>query len=210
MRWSKNKGFKVKDDYQRVKIKTHSTDDIALTQEEVSLLEEASLEGAKDRSRDLFLIGIYSGQRFSDYSKIEKANLRDGMLIIRAKKTRHISKVPLSEKLENILKKYNWKLPVISSQKFNPHIQKICKRLGMTQEVIKISYQGNKVKKETKQKWQMVGSHTARRTFITIASEKNIPDHIIMTIAGIKDSNTLNKYKKVNEESILDLTKSLF
>lgn len=210
MRWSKNKGFKVKDDYQRVRIKTHSTDDIALTQEEVSQLEEVSLKGAKDRARDLFLVGIYSGQRFSDYSKIQKANLRDGMLIIRAKKTRHISKVPLSEKLENILEKYDWELPLISSQKFNPHIQQICKIIGMTQEVLKISYQGNKVKKETKPKWKMVGSHTARRTFITIASEKGMSDHYIMTIAGIKDPNTLNKYKKDNDKVMSEQFKELF
>ena len=48
----------------------------------------------------------------------------------------------------------------------------------------------------------MVGSHTARRTFITIAAEKLMPDHIIMAITGIRDPKTLNKYKKINKESI--------
>ena len=48
----------------------------------------------------------------------------------------------------------------------------------------------------------MVGSHTARRTFITIAAEKLMPDHIIMSITGIRDPKTLNKYKKINKESI--------
>jgi ABC-type hemin transport system substrate-binding protein len=54
-----------------------------------------------------------------------------------------------------------------------------------------------------KQRWQMVGSHTARRIFITLAAEKLMPDHIIMAITGIRDPKTLNKYKKINKESII-------
>ena len=42
----------------------------------------------------------------------------------------------------------------------------------------------------------MVSSHTARRTFITLSAENNMPDHIIMKIVGISDPKTLIKYKK--------------
>ena len=92
------------------------------------------------------------------------------MIIKRAEKTETHSFIPLHPKLKSLLDKYDWNLNSISSQKFNPNIQKIC--------------------------------NTARRTFITIAAEKSMPDHIIMSITGIRDPKTLNKYKKINKESI--------
>ena len=73
---------------------------------------------------------------------------------------------------------------------------------GFTEEIKNTVYYGTKKEVVIKQRWQMVGSHTARRTFITIAAEKSMPDHIIMSITGIRDPKTLNKYKKINKESI--------
>jgi len=208
--WLEAKNIKVNKDYKKISIKTHETDDIALTQAEVKLLEDALLEGAKDRARDLFLVGVYTALRFSDYSMLEKADVRDGLIEKRAAKTKAISYIPLTQKLKTILNKYDWKLPKISSQKFNPHIKKICRGLGINSKVKKTSFQGKNKNIEIKEKWEMVGSHTARRTGITIMAEKNIPDHIIMAISGIKDPKTLKKYKKVNKGSIVELTKQLF
>ena len=210
LRWSLKKGYSPPMDFTEVKIKKHETDDVALTREEVQLIESAELFGAQDRARDLFLIGVYSGQRWSDYSVFDEADIRNGLIIKRAKKTSSISKIPLHDKLKAILDKYEWNLPKISSQKFNVHIQKICKALEINDKIKFTHSKGNFKKEEIKEKWEKIGSHTARRTYITLASEGNIPDHIIMEITGIKDSNTLKKYKKVNNKAITELTKDLF
>ena len=210
LRWSLKKGYSPPMDFTEVKIKKHETDDVALTREEVQLIESAELSGAQDRARDLFLIGVYSGQRWSDYSVFDEADIRNGLIIKRAKKTSSISKIPLHDKLKAILDKYEWNLPKISSQKFNVHIQKICKALEINDKIKFTHSKGNHKKEEIKEKWEKIGSHTARRTYITLASEGNIPDHIIMEITGIKDSNTLKKYKKVNNKAITELTKDLF
>lgn len=53
----------------------------------------------------------------------------------------------------------------------------------------------------------MVCSHTARRIFITLSSERGMPDHIIMKITGIRDPNTLVKYKKTNQQIMSDFVK---
>jgi len=208
--WCNKKGFNTPQDYKDVVVKKHETDDVALNKKEIELLENAVLTGAKDRARDLFLIGIYSGQRWSDYSVFDKADVRDGLIIKRAKKTETFSYIPLTNKLESILNKYNWRLPKISSQKFNVHIQKICKDLEINHSIKNTSFQGKRKDVIIKEKWEMIGSHTARRTFITLAAENNVPDHIIMAITGIRNPNTLKKYKKVNKNSIIDLTKDLF
>ena len=118
--------------------------------------------------------------------------------------------IPLHEELKLILDKYKWKLPKISSQKFNVQIQKICKALGINDKIKFTHSKGNFKKEEIKEKWEKIGSHTARRTYITLAAEDNIPDHLIMAVTGIKGSNTLKKYKKVNDKAIVEATKNLF
>ena len=210
LNWNIKKGRAVPDDFKQVTIKKRDTDDIALTQEEINILETINLDHGLEIYRDMFLIGVYSGQRFSDYSVFEKADVRDGMIIKRAEKNETNSYIPLHSKLEKLLDKYDWQFKTISSQKFNKAIQKICKKAGFNDEVKKTRYLGSKKMIERFQRWEIVTSHTARRTFITLSSEKGMPDHIIMSITGIRDPKTLNKYKKLNLDSVMDQATKVF
>ena len=210
LRWSLKKGYSPPMAFTEIRIKKHETDDVALTREEVQLIESADLNEKKDKCRDLFLIGVYSGQRWSDYSCFDKSDLRDGVIHKRAQKTGSISYIPLHDNLKSILDKYNWKLPKISSQKFNVNIQNICKDLKINNKIKFTHSKGNFKKEEIKEKWQKIGSHTARKTYITLAAENNVPDHEIMAITGIRDSKTLQKYKKINIKTIVEHTKDLF
>ena len=202
LNWCIKKGVNVPLAFKDIKISPFETDDIALTELDLDTLTELELDERLEKHRDLFLIGCYSGQRYSDYSVFEKSDVQGDMIIKRAEKTETHSFIPLHPKLKRLLDKYDWNLNSISSQKFNPNIQKICKKAGFTEEIKNTVYYGAKKEVVIKQRWQMVGSHTARRTFITIAAEKSMPDHIIMSITGIRDPKTLNKYKKINKESI--------
>lgn len=210
LNWNIKKGRAVPDDFKNVTIKKRDTDDIALTQDEVKILESIKLDHRLDMFRDMFLIGVYSGQRFSDYSVFEKADVRKGMIIKRAEKTETNSYIPLHPKLEHLLDKYNWEIRTVSSQKFNKAIQQICKKAGFVDEVKKTKYLGSKKMIERFQRWEIVTSHTARRTFITLSSEKGMPDHIIMSITGIRDPKTLKKYKKLNLDSVMDQATRVF
>lgn len=208
--WCSKKGYKVLDDYNNIKVKKFETNDVHLTEKELKLLEDAHLSGAKERARDLFLIGAYTGQRFSDYSIFEKADVREGAIVKKAKKTKVTSFIPLHSKLEKLLDKYEWKLPKISSQKFNIRIQEVCKELEINDSIKKVSYMGKNVKEEIFPKWKLIGSHTARRTFITLMSERGMPDHQLMQIAGIKDAKTLQKYKKFNLNTLINNSNKLW
>ena len=189
-------------------VKDFESDDIHLTSVEIKSIEELnSLRPSLEKVRDLFLIGVYSGQRFSDYSVFEKSDLQGDIIIKRSEKTERDSFIPLHTKLKLLLDKYDWKLPQISGQKFNPHIKEICRIAKITEDVKKINYTGNKKEINYIQKCDMVSSHTARRTFITLSSERGMPDHIIMKITGIRDPNTLLKYKKTNQQIMSDFVK---
>ena len=208
--WCQRKGYKINNDYKNISIKRHETNDVHLTESELKLLEQVELTGSKERARDLFLIGAYTGQRFSDYSIFEKADVREGAIVKKAKKTKVTSFIPLHSKLEKLLDKYEWKLPKISSQKFNIRIQEVCKELEINDSIKKVSYMGKNVKEEIFPKWKLIGSHTARRTFITLMSERGMPDHQLMQIAGIKDAKTLQKYKKFNLNTLINNSNKLW
>ena len=208
--WCGKKGYKILNDYNNIKVSKFETNDVHLTEDELKLLELADLYGSEERARDLFLIGAYTGQRFSDYSMFEKADVRQGAIVKKAKKTKITAFIPLHKKLKVLLDKYNWKLPKISSQKFNVRIQDICRKLEINDPIKKVSFMGNNKSEVIFPKWKIIGSHTARRTYITLMSERGMPDHQLMQIAGIKDVKTLKKYKKFNLNTLIETSNKLW
>lgn len=203
-------GHKVSDDFRSVNVSSYTSDQIALTFEEVQKLEGAKFEGALDRARDLFLVGVYSGQRFSDYSRLSKDSLQDGIFIVRQTKTKTNVQIPLTKPLETILNKYEWQLPQISSQKFNKRIQEACKILGFNENFTRWRFRGNKKEKEIFKRWSVVTSHTARRTFITLSLERGLSNHFIMSITGHKDLRVMSAYAKVNKEALKKAAAEIF
>jgi len=204
--WSQGKYHNI--DFSKLKnpVKKYQADDVYLTDEEIKRIENVKLPRLSlERSRDLFLIGVYSGQRFSDYSVFEREDVKGDMIIKRAEKTENESFIPLHGKLKALLDKYDWNLPKISGQKFNPHIQEVCKLAGIDESIKETIYKGNEKTVVYRKKYEMVSSHTARRTFITLSAEKGLPDHIIMKITGIRDPKTLLKYKKTSQRSIVEM-----
>ncbi len=186
-------------------ISSYDSDDIHLTDNEIELIEKVQLpRETLEWTRDLFLIGVYSGQRYSDYSVFELADVKGSMIIKRAEKTETESFIPLVPKLKALLEKYNWILPKMKAQKFRDRIKEICKICKINTIVKQTTYRGNEKIVEYNEKWKVVSSHTARRTYITLSSEKGMPDHIIMKITGIRDTETLKKYKKTSQRSVED------
>ena len=207
LNWCVNNGYSVNTAYKTFNIKPRETSHVSLTDAELKILEEIELDEALGYYRDLFLIGIYSGQRYSDYGKFDKDDIDGDNIVIRAKKTGQFSYVPLNSKLKKILDKYDWMLKKIASQNFNINIQKICKIAGFD-EIIKIDkFYGNKKVSKKVPRWKLIGSHTARRTFITLSAQRNVPHLLIMQVTGIKSLKTLQGYIKFDKEK---LNKSIF
>jgi len=119
LNWCIKKGVNVPLTFKDIKISPFETDDIALTESDLDTLAGLELDIRLEKHRDLFLIGCYSGQRYSDYSVFEKSDVQGDMIIKRAEKTETHSFIPLHPKLKVLLDKYDWNLNSISSQKFN-------------------------------------------------------------------------------------------
>ena len=210
LKWCKYSGLIIDESYNQVTVKTHDADHVSLTKDKIEILENLELNSVLDKYRDLFLIGIYSGQRFSDYSVFKKSDVINNRIVKRAEKTQYKSYIPISKKLNDLLEKWEWRLPKVSNQKFNDNIKEVCKLAGFNEEVTTTKYKGSERIIEVKPFYSLVGSHTARRTFITIAANSNVPDHIIMAITGIRDPKTLKTYKKFQENELEKYVNAIF
>ena len=60
------------------------------------------------------------------------------------------------------------------------------------------------LKKETEEipRYNLIASHTARRTFITLSEEKGVPASATMNVCGIKSIKTYQNYLRLNKESM--------
>ena len=202
IKWLIDNGVNIDNSYKKIIVPSRDADHVSLSAAQVQLMSTLKLNDTLNKYRDLFLIGVYSGQRFSDYTVFKKSDVMNGRIEKRAEKTDYKSYIPIAKKLKELLNKWEWNLPKVSNQKFNKNIKEICKIAGFDNDVTTTKYLGNQKIKEIKPFYTCVSSHTARRTFITLSADKNVPDHVIMAICGIRLAATLKTYKKINPDSL--------
>jgi len=210
IKWLIENGINIDNSYKKIIVPSRDADHVSLSAVQVQLMSTLKLNDTLNKYRDLFLIGVYSGQRFSDYTVFKKSDVINGRIEKRAEKTEYKSFIPISIKLKELLNKWEWNLPRVSNQKFNKNIKEICKIAGFTEEITRTTYRGNEKIEEIKPFYSCVSSHTARRTFITLAANKNVPDHVIMAICGIRLAATLKTYKKINPDLLEDWVNGVF
>jgi integrase len=104
----------------------------------------------------------------------------------------------------NIALKYNYELPVISDVKFNVYIKEVAQLAGITSMEKIRRLVGKRPVEILEPKYKFISSHTARRTFITIALQNGVPPVTIMKITGHKDLRTLMKYEFIDESAVIE------
>jgi integrase len=187
------------------------TDSVYLNEDELKLIKQLDLsENPKlDRTRDLFLIGCYTGLRFSDFSVLKPANIKEGLIEIRQVKTSHKVVIPVHPVVKGIQQKYDNGLPrAISNQKMNEYIKDICKLIPALETLVTITYTkgGNKIT-ETCPKWALTSTHTARRSFATNEYLAGTPVITIMAITGHKTEKAFLRYIKLTPDEHAKLLK---
>jgi integrase len=188
-----------------------STDEIYLTGDEILKLENLNLTHSKhlDKIRDVFLIGVYTAQRYSDYSRIRKENTRitgSGTKVIDLvqQKTGERVIIPVMPKLEAILKKYDYSIPRTYDQKVNKYIKDIAKLAGIKEMIPVKKIQGGMEVDKDYPKYNLIKTHTARRSGATLMYLAGIPSIDIMKLTGHKTETQFLNYVKVSKEETAD------
>ena len=181
---------------------TEEGDAIALNEADLKMIADHDFSGNKryERTRDVFLLGCYTGLRFSDVTRLQAENVGERMIEIRQKKTDSPVIIPIHPEFRRIWEKYGGRLPSVSSiQRFNEKIKLVCRECGLNESVLKSITKGGRRVTVSCEKWEMVSSHTARRTFATNLYRSGFPSVSIMQITGHKTESAFLKYIKVSK-----------
>lgn len=194
---------------KKFKVLKEESENIYLTVSDLKIIEDLKLDDKKrlDKVRDLFLIGCFTGLRFSDFTQIKKENIiqRKSMLQIRTQKTGERVYIPLHRVVKSILKKYDYHLPkAYTNQVMNRYLKELMEIAGFNDMIEKSITKGGEIQKNTIPKYQMVTTHTARRSFATNLYLADVPTLSIMKITGHRTEKSFLKYIKVTQEQNAD------
>lgn len=189
---------------------SEEVDSIYLTEKELEMMYQLDLTGKPGlyRVRDLFLIGCNTGLRFSDYTTItpEDIDIRNNRLRVIAQKTKGKVVIPLAPIVNDILRKYDFKLPkAISNQKFNEALKTIGEMAGINETITTHITKGGETETNVLPKFRLISSHVARRSFATNSVKRGVPPLLVMSITGHKTEKEFQKYLKLTNDEKADL-----
>lgn len=213
------RGFNENLEFRKKKFKTirEEADTVYLSIKELEQFEKLKLSATPklERVRDLFLIGCYTGLRFSDFTQIQPENINkdNTMIFIRTQKTSERVAIPLHKTVRTILKKYNNRLPKsYTNQVMNLHLKTVASLAKIKEPIETTITRAGKLEKTTSPKYKLISTHTARRSFATNLYLADIPAISIMKITGHKTERSFMQYIRITQEQNADklLTHAFF
>ena len=100
---------------------------------------------------------------------------------------------------DKILKRYDNNSPIgnIKIPVFNTTIRKLCERANINENVVVYRTEGGEKNEYDHKKFELVASHTGRRTFCTLKMKQNVPIDMIMSVSGHKSYKNFFRYLKM-------------
>ena len=205
MNWSFERGYHNNLEYKKFKVIQNDIEVIYLTKDELMELYNFSFKSKRlEHVRDFYCFGCFTGLRFSDIKQLRRSNVFEDYIKLNIQKTKTIDHIiPLNKFAKAILERYKETLyeplPTISGQKFNQYIKECCKMVGIDTPTNITRYIGNKRIDEVQPKYELITSHTARKTFVTNSLVLGMKEMVVKNITGHKDDKSFRKYVEIAE-----------
>ena len=205
--YSSNQRFKSKD----FKVATETTTEIYLTDLEIKEMFDKDLSKYPEveLARDIFLMGCYIGQRISDYNGLSENDIVgiDGFKYfkIKQKKNKKYNRevlCPITKEMREIMnKRYKGKPPSkIAESYLNSYIKQVGQMLEWN-ELVKCEFtKGGKTITKMIPKYDLIKSHTARRSFCTNKYKAGMSVYDIMLFSGHTTEKEFYKYIRIKDE----------
>jgi len=206
LKWAFLKGYTTLRDYEvfRPKLKETQKKIIFLDKEELDKVKNLEIPTSKqylERVRDVFLFCCFTGLRYSDAYNLRKSDIKGQCIEITTVKTADSLTIELNKMSKAILTKYkkvefenNKALPVISNQKMNEYLKELGELAGINIPIRQTYYVGNNRIDEVRPKYELLGTHVGRKTFIVNALSMGIPVNIVMKWTGHSDYKSMKPY----------------
>ncbi len=192
--------------HKNFKVLSEEVNNIYLSEDELKRIIDLDLSHntTMQSVRDCFIIGCYTGLRFSDISSLNKEQISNNTIKIKTQKTDQWITIPLLEPVRNIMTTYrlssNGFPHVCNSLTMNKYLKQIGELAGLNEVVIKVRSKGVSRVEQRFAKYQLITTHTARRSFATNLFKKGVPCRVIMLITGHKTEKSFNSYIKINSD----------
>lgn len=183
--------------FERFRIQQMESKKGYITMEQLRRLERMELRGKEDRARDAFLIGCYTGLRFSDVTTLRQEHINNGWLHKKMVKTGFTVDIPVAQLFDGKM--------IVMIEKYKGDIGKLTKEIG-----------GNtQVNKTLRPLLDQVGAdskitfHSSRHTFATILGQKGLGITTIQKMLGHQKLATTQIYEEVDRKTIENDIKKL-
>lgn len=183
-----NNGLITNSPFQKLKIKSEEVEIIPLSKDELSKIANKDF-GIKrlDRVRDCFIFACNTALAYSDLVSITIDDIKEQCGVYYIQKYRVKTGVrytiPLNDTALNILKKYDYLLPVLSNQKYNSYLKEIADICGIKKNLT---------------------THLARHTAATLMLNSGISIDIVAKILGHSNTRMTQHYAKMLDKTIIN------
>lgn len=213
LRWAEGEQMQVPNDYLHFKPRLKKTEKkiIFLDWDELIHLYNFQVPPqykGLERVRDSFCFCCFTSLRYSDVANLKRSAVFDDHIEVVTVKTNDRLSIELNKYAKAILKRYedeafndDLALPVISNQKMNKSLKRLCKLAGLDTPVAITYFQGGDRIEETYPKYELITTHCARRTFICNALMLGITPEIVMKWTGHNDYKAMKPYIDVTDKA---------
>ena len=162
-----------------------------ITRDQLHQLEDMKLKGFEETVRDAFLVGCYTGLRFSDITALRQSHIKDGWLVIRMLKTKYTVEIPVATLFDGKM------LRLV--EKYSGDIGKLTKQLGNNAAVNRTLHD----------LLAIVGAdpkitfHSSRHTFATLLGQQGVDISVVSKLLGHRKLQTTEIYREVDRTGII-------
>lgn len=172
-------------------------------------------------TRDRFCFACVTSLRHSDMEILKKADFDDyenpTSFSFVSKKTHDDLTIFLNKYSKALYQKYKdvptkdgLMFPPKSNQKMNDNLKTIAKMLGFTRDITKMQFCGRDRIDETHRLCDVIGTHSARRTFVVHALEMGWSPQLVMTFTGHEDYDTMKPYIALTDKTRKNMMETNF
>jgi integrase len=207
--FNKNLTFKSK----RFKKTIEISEAVYLNLQELDEIEKLDLSHNPklDRVRDLLIVGCYTGLRFFDLCSLKRENIKENTIEVITAKTSERVIIPIHKSVRKVLQKYegiyvNGLPPKMSNTNLNRYIKEFCQLVDCLHCEIQLGItKGGIYTKTTYKKYELICSHTCRRSFATNTYRMGVSPLTVMKITGHKSSRVFENYVKLSVDQHADM-----
>jgi len=186
---------------------------VPLTEEQLlAIYNYADLRPREVEARDLFICQCLLGQRISDLPKIFKGEYaitllddENEVISFTVQKTREEATLYLFPVVKEILERYKQtgfkhidlliedeKIVRRNEAKLNRTIKQVCKKVGLDSDVIYVEQIGEDVVEKKKKLFEMIHTHIARHTFITLMCRLGVSKEDVIIATAHTDTTMID------------------